>query len=151
MGKSSETFNKKEKEKKRLKKQQEKKEKAELRKADSDKGKGLEAMMAYVDEDGNITSTPPTATFKQKPVLAEHIQVGVPKQIHEPEDHLKTGTISFFNTSKGYGFIRDGKTQENVFFHVNNLNFDAKENDKVSFSVEKGPKGMNALNIVKAI
>src|ERR1700756_1669680 len=112
MGKSSETFNKKEKEKKKLKKHQEKKEKAELRKADSSKGKGLEGMMAYVDENGNITSTPPTATFKQKPVLAEHIQIGVPKQIHEPEDQLKTGTISFFNTAKGYGFIRDGKTQE---------------------------------------
>jgi cold shock CspA family protein len=149
MGKSSETYNKKEKEKKRLKKQQEKKEKAEFRKADSNKGKGMEDMMAYVDEDGNITSTPPT-TFKPKAVLAEDIQIGVPKQIPEPEGQLKTGTISFFNTSKGYGFIRDGKTQENIFFHVNNLNFQAKENDKVNFAVEKGPKGMNAVNIIKA-
>ncbi len=149
MGKSNETFNKKEKEKKRLKKQQEKKEKAELRKADSSKGKGMADMMAYVDENGNITSTPPT-TLKQKPILAEDIQIAVPKQVNEPDDLLKTGKISFFNTSKGYGFIRDGKTQENVFFHVNNLNFEAKENDKVNFAVEKGPKGMNAVNIVKA-
>lgn len=148
MGRSSETFNKKEKEKKRLKKQQEKKEKAEVRKTNSDKGKALEDMMAYVDENGNITATPPVA-MKQKPVLAEHIQIGVPKRIDEPADLLKNGTISFFNTSKGYGFIREEKTGENVFFHVNNLTFQAKENDKVSFGTEKGPKGINAINITK--
>jgi putative protein kinase ArgK-like GTPase of G3E family len=61
MGKSSETFNKKEKEKKRVKKQQEKKEKADMRKAGSSKGKGLEEMMAYVDEHGNISATRPSA------------------------------------------------------------------------------------------
>lgn len=149
MGKSSETYNKKEKEKKRLKKQQEKKEKAEIRKADSSKGKGLEDMMAYVDEYGNITNTPPPM-IKRKPIDAAEIEIGVPKRQHEAEDTLKSGVISFFNTSKGYGFIRDGKTQENVFFHVNNLNFQAKENDKVNFAVEKGPKGMNAVNIVKS-
>ena len=149
MAKSSETFNKKEKEKKRLKKQQEKKEKAELRKADSSKGKGLEDMMAYVDEYGNISSTPPSAIKQQKPILAEDIQLGVPKRIDEPEDNVKTGVISFFNTSKGYGFIREEKTKENVFFHVNNLSFDAKENDKVTFGTEKGPKGLSATNIAK--
>ena len=149
MGKSSETYNKKEKEKKRLKKQQEKKEKAEIRKADSSKGKGLEDMMAYVDEYGNITNTPPPMT-KRKPIDATEIEIGVPKRQAEAEDTVKSGVISFFNTSKGYGFIRDGKTQENVFFHVNNLSFQAKENDKVNFAVEKGPKGMSAVNIVKA-
>ncbi|HVV54135.1 MAG TPA: cold shock domain-containing protein [Mucilaginibacter sp.] len=148
MGKSSETFNKKEKEKKRLKKQQEKKEKAEQRKATSSKGKGLEDMMAYVDENGNITSTPPV-TLKQKPVRAENIQVSVPKQTEEQEDLQKNGVISFFNTSKGYGFIREENTRENVFFHVNNLTFQAQENDKVRFAVEKGPKGLNAVNIEK--
>src|ERR1700744_3953349 len=139
MAKSSETFNKKEKEKKRLKKQQEKKEKAEVRKANSDKGKGLDEMMAYVDEHGNISATPPTFT-RQKQVLAEDIQVSTPKQVPEPEGQLKSGVISFYNEAKGYGFIRDAQTRENVFFHVNNLSFAAKENDKVSFATEKGPK-----------
>ena len=149
MAKSNETFNKKEKEKKRQKKQQEKKEKAELRKASSGKGKGLEDMMAYIDENGNITDTPPT-TQKQKPVLAESILVATPKKVDEPEDSLKTGIISFFNSAKGYGFIRDESTRENVFFHVNGLKFQANENDKVNYTTEKGPKGLNAIEIVKA-
>lgn len=150
MGKSNETFNKKEKEKKRLKKQQEKKEKSELRKASSVKGKGLDEMMAYVDENGNITDTPPTIS-KYKPVSAESIQIGIARREEEPEDLTKVGVISFFNTSKGYGFIREETTRENIFFHVNNLKFQAKENDKVSFITEKGVKGLNAVNIQKAI
>ena len=54
MGSSQETFSKKEKEKKRLKKKQDKDLKKEERKANSDKGKGLDEMMAYVDENGNV-------------------------------------------------------------------------------------------------
>src|ERR1700761_6264403 len=146
MAKSNETFNKKEKEKKRLKKQQEKKEKAEARKSNSDKGKGLEDMMAYVDEHGNISSTPPSF-MKPRQVLAEDIQVSTPKQVPEPEGALKTGIISFYNVAKGYGFIRDAQTRENVFFHVNNLSYAAKENDKVSFATEQGQKGLQAVKV----
>ena len=150
MAKSSETFNKKEKEKKRLKKQQEKKEKADARKADSTKGKSLEDMMAYIDEDGNITSTPPSL-IKKKQIETEDIRISTPKQVDEPEDLVKLGVISFFNTAKGFGFIKSATNQENIFFHVNNLNYAAKENDKVSFAVEKGPKGLSAVNISKAV
>ncbi|MBS1524623.1 MAG: cold shock domain-containing protein [Bacteroidetes bacterium] len=148
MGRSSETFNKKEKEKKRLKKQQEKKEKAEHRKANSVKGKGLEDMMAYIDEDGNITTTPPLKG-KPRPVDAADIEIGVPKRQNEPGDNLRSGVISFFNTAKGYGFIRDSESRENVFFHVNGLTYEAKENDKVSFATERGPKGINAIQVSK--
>src|SRR4051812_39479022 len=59
MGKSGETFGKKEKEKKRLKDRQEKQEKMEHRKANAKKGKSLDEMMAYMDENGNLSSTPP--------------------------------------------------------------------------------------------
>ena len=59
MAKSKETFNKKEKEKKRLKKKQEKMEKMQERKANAEKGKSLDEMMAYIDENGNLSSTPP--------------------------------------------------------------------------------------------
>jgi cold shock CspA family protein len=149
MGRSSETFNKKEKEKKRLKKQQEKKEKAELRKAGSDKGKGLEDMMAYVDENGNITSTPPDRSKAPKLIQAEDIVISIAKRTDDPEDDRRSGVISFFNTAKGYGFIRDSETRENIFFHVNSLGYDAKENDKVSFATERGPKGMNAVQVTK--
>ena len=48
-----------------------------------------------------------------------------------------------------YGFIRDSKTQQNVFFHINALTYQAKENDKVTFTVEKGPKGLNAVGVKK--
>jgi len=147
MGKSNETFNKKEKEKKRLKKQQEKKEKADLRKANSSKGKDLEEMFAYVDENGNITSTKPVAV--KKPVQADEILTATPKQIPEPEGQLNSGIISFYNTTKGYGFIRDTKTQQNIFFHVGSLSYPAKENDKVAFATEKGVKGINAVQIIK--
>jgi len=150
MAKSNETFNKKEKEKKRLKKQQDKKEKAEERRAGSIKGKSLDDMMAYVDENGNITSTPPSHRPQRQQVSLDDISISTPKQVDEPEDALKTGVISFFNTSKGFGFIRDGRTGENVFFHVNNLTYQAKENDKVSYTTEKSPRGLSAVGVKKA-
>lgn len=149
MGRSNETFNKKEKEKQRLKKQQEKKAKAEDRKANSTKGKGLEDMMAYLDENGNITSTPP-AFSKPRSVELSEIMVATPKKVDDPEDLINHGVITFYNTSKGFGFIRDAKTRENIFFHVNQLTFQAKENDQVTFLTEKGPKGLNAINVSKA-
>ncbi len=148
MAKSSETFNKKEKEKNRAKKQQSKREKAEARKASSSKGKGLEDMMAYIDEDGNITSTPPVAQGKRS-VEAGGIAISTPKQVNEPQSE-KQGIITFFNAAKGFGFIKESRNQENVFFHINNLTYPAKENDKVSFLTEKGPRGLNAINISKA-
>ena len=64
MGKSQETFSKKEKEKKRIKKKQDKDQKKEERKANAVKGKTLEEMFAYVDENGNISTTPPDPNKK---------------------------------------------------------------------------------------
>lgn len=149
MARSNETFNKKEKEKKRLKKQLEKKEKTAERKSNSSKGKSLEDMMAYIDENGNITTTRPTNNVP-KVISAKDIVIGVPRQAAEEDEPLKKGEIIFFNSSKGYGFIKSPTMDENIFFHVNNLEFQAKEHDKVNFLVEKGPKGLTAVNIVKA-
>lgn len=148
MGRSNETFNKKEKEKKRLKKLQDKKDKAEQRRANSDKGKGLEYMMAYVDEYGNITTTPPISS-KSKPVTLSDIAIATPKQIAQQEDVIKNGIISFFNTAKGFGFIKDNTSKENIFFHKNGLTYQAKENDHVTFSIAKGPKGLSAVEVRK--
>jgi cold shock CspA family protein len=148
MGRSQETFNKKEKEKKRLKKKQDKEHKKEERKANSSKGSGLDDMLAYVDDEGNITSTPPDPNKKKKVINQEDIQIGVPKQEDvEPADLIRKGTVTFFNESKGYGFIKDHETQESIFVHVNNLKSTIKENDKVTFEVEMGPKGANAVNV----
>ena len=139
MGRSVETFSKKEREKKKSKKQQDKKEKAEDRKANSGKGKSLEDMMAYIDENGNISSTPPDPSKKKK-IAAEDIQISVSKQAElSPEDLIRKGVVSFFNDSKGYGFIKDLQSQESVFVHVNALEEAIKENDKVTFETEQGP------------
>src|SRR5690606_2231679 len=103
MAKSQETYSKKEKEKKRLKKRQDKLAKKEERKASSEGG-GLENMMAYVDENGNITDTPPDPALKKKIIKASSIEIGVPKRVEEDLTTERQGKISFFNDSKGYGF-----------------------------------------------
>lgn len=148
MGKSTETFSKKEREKKKLRKNQDKKEKAEERKANAVKGKGLDEMMAYVDENGNITSTP-SDPLKRKKIAVESIQIGTPKQEDIPVETVRTGIVAFFNESKGYGFIKDQQSQESIFVHINNLVESIKENDKVSFEIEQGQKGPNAANVKK--
>src|SRR5687768_5787372 len=131
MGKSQETFNKKENEKKRLKKRKDKEEKKEERKAESKKGKGLDEMMAYIDENGNISSTPPDPKRK-KQFKVEDIQVGVPKQVEvERPKGPRTGKVTLFNDSKGYGFIKDQLTQESIFVHINACSEQISENDTV--------------------
>jgi cold shock CspA family protein len=143
-----ETFGKKEKQKKKLKQRQEKAEKMEERKANAKKGKSLDEMMAYLDENGNLTSTPQDPKMK-KVFNQEDIQIGVPKQEDMPPEEPRTGVVTFFNEAKGFGFIRDLKTQESVFIHVNQLTEPINESDKVIFEVEMGPKGLNAVNVKK--
>ncbi len=147
MGRSQETFNKKEKEKKRLKKKQNKLKKREERKAGSEKGKSLDDMIAYVDEEGNITSTPPDPDKKKK-IKAEDIEITVSRQDDsDSEPSTRTGKLSFFNDSRGYGFITDLQTGESIFVHVKGLVDKVDEGDHVSFETEKGQKGLNAVNV----
>lgn len=147
MGKSQETFNKKEKEKKRLKKKQDKEQKKEERKANSDKGKSIDEMFAYVDDEGNISSTPPDPK-KKNVIKSEDIEIGISRQAAlDPADLIRKGTVTFFNESKGYGFIKDLESQDSIFVHVNGLEDEVKEGDKVSFETEKGQKGLNAVRV----
>jgi cold shock CspA family protein len=148
LARSTETFSKKEKEKARLKKSQEKKEKAEDRKANAGKGKTLEEMMAYIDEYGNITSTPPDPSRRIK-INSEDIQIAVAKREDLPHDTVRNGVVSFFNESKGYGFIKDLQTQESIFVHINGLTEPLKENNMVTFETEQGQKGLSAINVKK--
>ncbi len=148
MAKSKETFGKKEKEKKRLKQQQEKREKMEERKANAKKGKTLDEMIAYIDENGNLSSTPPDPK-KKKIFKQEDINISIPKQEEGEPDAVREGIVSFFNDEKGYGFIKDMKTQESIFVHINQLAEPIKENNKVNFQVEQGPRGLNAVNVKK--
>ncbi|AYL94539.1 cold-shock protein [Mucilaginibacter celer] len=149
MGRSTETFSKKEREKKKLKKQQDKKERSDDRKTNAVKGQGLADMMAYVDGSGNLTSVPQEQGNRKK-VLAEDIQIGTPKQEDIEVETVRKGTVTFFNESKGFGFIKDLQTQESIFVHINSVSFAIKENDKVTFEVEQGQKGPTAVKVAKA-
>lgn len=146
MARSQDTFNKKENEKKRLKKRLEKEKKREARKA-SAPGGGLDNMIAYVDEFGNITDTPPDPTKKQK-IIAENVEIGVRKR-EDLVPTIRTGKIEFFNDAKGFGFIKELETQEKYFVHVKGLLEEVKENDTVTFELERGLKGMNAVRVKK--
>ena len=145
----AETWNKKEREKKRKANKKEKAEKKEERKENNKSGSGndLDSMLAYLDENGNLSSRPPDPR-KKITINAEDIEIGVPKQEPiNPEDLIRTGIVTFFNDAIGYGFIKDMETQESVFVHINALTEAIKENNKVTFEVEMGPKGANAVNV----
>ena len=148
MARSSQSFNKREKEKQRLKERQEKKEKMEERKAAAKKGQSLEDMMAYIDENGNLSTTPPDPS-KKVVFNAEDIQIGVPQHTDEPEERIRKGVVDFFDTSKGFGFIRDSLSGDRVFVHVSQLTEPLKEGHRVQFETEMGPKGLVAINIQK--
>lgn len=145
MAKSQQTFGKSEREKKRLKKRKDKQLKKEERKAS-----GIQTSeFVYVDEFGQLTDTPPDPS-KQVEVDAASIEIGIPKkEEREEEDPIKKGKVSFFDSSKGFGFIIDSSSQEKYFVHVSGLTEEVIENDKVSFELEKGLKGMNAVRVKK--
>jgi len=141
MAKSQQSFGKKEKEKLRIKKRQDK----ELRKID--RKDNFENMIAYVDEYGQITDTPPDPS-KKIIVDAESIEIGIPKRAKEEEvDPIRKGKIDYFNDSKGFGFIKENGTQEKYFVHASGMIDDLKEGDAVSFELERGMKGMNAVRV----
>lgn len=146
MARSKETFNKRDKQQRRLKQKQEKQQKKEERKANATKGKSLEQMMAYVDENGNISDTPPDPR-KKKVINAEDIQIEVPAG--NQRDVSRTGTVNFFDDEKGFGFIIDGKSNERIFVHSSNLSEPVKAADKVTFEIEAGHRGPTAVNVKK--
>ena len=106
MAKSNPSFNKREKEKRRLKKKKEKRERMEARKAEKAEkgGPSFDDMIAYIDENGNFTDTPPDPK-KKKEINPEDIVIGVPSARQEPDDPIRKGWVKFFNESKGFGFL----------------------------------------------
>ncbi|MBU2018494.1 MAG: cold shock domain-containing protein [Bacteroidetes bacterium] len=60
---------------------------------------------------------------------------------------MKTGTVKFFNTEKGFGFIKDDETNNEVFVHKTGLIDNIREDDHVTYEVEQGQKGLNAVNV----
>jgi CspA family cold shock protein len=62
-------------------------------------------------------------------------------------NHMKEGTVKFFNTSKGFGFINLKDSKEDIFVHSTNLIDKIRENDHVTFNVEQGDRGMTAIRV----
>jgi CspA family cold shock protein len=60
---------------------------------------------------------------------------------------MNKGTVKFFNESKGFGFIKDADSQEEYFVHSSGLNETITENDEVTFDLQEGRKGLNAVNV----
>lgn len=147
MAKSQNAFNKQENEKKRLKKRKEKLERKEEQKLRPSDG-GFDNMIAYVDEFGRLSNTPPDPTKKTK-VDASTIEIGVPRREEEVVSPFRNGRVDFFDDSKGFGFIKENGTQEKYFVHVNGLLDAVKEGDMVSFELEQGRKGINAVRVKK--
>jgi len=146
MAKSQQSFNKSEKEKAKQKKRKEKEERKAERKSNQGRG-GLDNMIAYVDENGMITSTPPDPSRKKK-VIADNIQIAIPKEETTKDTAIiRTGIVTFFNETKGFGFIKDAVSQESIFTHINDHLDTIKENNKVTFMVEKGMKGLKAIEV----
>ena len=149
MAKSQQSYSKKEKEKAKLKKREEKQKKKEARKAE--KTPGID--FVYVDHNGNLTDTPPDPSLKPE-IEAEDIVLGIPpKEEGEREafDPVRKGTVSFYDSSKGFGFIIDDENNEKYFTHVSGIIDEISENDSVSFELEKGQRGMNAVKVTKKL
>jgi CspA family cold shock protein len=60
---------------------------------------------------------------------------------------MKNGTVKFFNDAKGFGFIKDSESSKEYFVHSNGLKESIRENDEVTFDLEEGKKGLNAVNV----
>ncbi len=145
MARSQESFQKKEVRNKKEKKRKEKAKRRESRKGQEKSG-NLDDMIAYVDENGVISNTPPDPSKKSE-VNAEDIEIGVPKRTDEEEDPIRTGIVTYYNDNKAFGFIRDSETKESVFFHINNCIDDIIMGNQVEFEVEMGQKGPAAVRV----
>ena len=147
MAKSKETYNKKDKEQRRKKNKQDKEQRKEERKANKKDGNSLDSMMAYVDENGNISDTPPDPRNKRV-VKAEDIQLTITGG--NERDYTQAGTVHFFDEEKGFGFILNDITKQKIFVHSTNLDSPVKAGDKVIYESEMGHRGPSAVNVKKA-
>lgn len=138
------TVGKRENEKKRLAKREEKLKKKESKKLS---GKdNFDDMIAYVDENGMITSTPPEKNVKKEEINLEEIVIATPKKEEEEPGPLR-GRVEFFNESRGFGFIKELAGVNKYFFHVNNVVDNISEDNIVTFELERGPKGICAVSV----
>ena len=142
MAKST-SFNKRELEKKKEQKRKEKQQRKEERKAGG--VSSFDDMIAYVDENGMLSDAPPNPVKKHQ-VVAEDIAVSIPKKEETEVEPLK-GRVEYFNPDKGFGFIKETSSVNKYFFHIKNAPERIAEGNMVTFELERGQKGMNAVRI----
>ena len=143
----AEYFSKRDREKKKQQARKEKEEKKRERKENARVGNSFSDMIAYVDENGNLTSTPQDPS-RRREVNIEDIQISSPKaEDRNSADQFEAGVVTYYNDEKGYGFIRDSKTKQSVFVHHKQLSGPVGINDKVQFLIVKGMKGPEAIEV----
>ncbi|GAA4335508.1 cold shock domain-containing protein [Flaviaesturariibacter amylovorans] len=149
MAKSKETFSKREMENRKRKQRQEKNERKLARKDQAPKS--FDDMIAYLDENGNLT-TQPVDIKKKKVYSLEEVPDAVPKAEHFIlDDSMHTGNVQYFSKSKGFGFINDSVTGERIFVHKDQCNFPIMEGDKVTYILRSGDRGLLATLVRKAV
>lgn len=106
-------------------------------------------MIAYVDEFGVISDTPPDPEEREE-IEASDIVLGIPPKEEGDAVIGKTGRVDFFDTNKGFGFINEIGGPGRYFVHVTNMLEEIHEGDTVTFELEKTPKGLNAIQVKKS-
>lgn len=141
----ADSFSKKENNKKKSKKLQDKQLRREERKDNNNKGKTLDDMIVYVDVNGHFTEVPPHLQNREAD-LAKAKKAQEDATIDPDTDF--TGIVTYLS-DKGYGFITEEKTGENIFFHVGQTTQTVEKHNKVTYKKEMTPKGYRAIDIRK--
>ena len=144
MAKSQQTFNKLEREKNKAKKREEKRKKMQARKEARERGELKQDEFVYVDHLGNFTDTPPDPAEKEE-ISLESINLGAAK--NQGNDEKLQGKVTFYDSDKGFGFIKNLLTQESYFFHFSECKDTLDVGNKVEFDTVRGEKGLNAVNV----
>ena len=138
------TSGKREREKLKQTKRQDKQKKKEER--TSGGSRSFEDMLAYVDENGVLHTSQEDVKPREEIDISE-IEVSVPRQSEIEDEEPLSGRVEYFTSSKGYGLIKDASDGEKYFFHVTNAPAGIAEGDRVTFELERGTRGMNAVRI----
>ena len=105
-------------------------------------------MIAYVDENGVITDTPPTTNEKPQEIDISTIEVSTPRKTDEPVITEYEGRVVILQyVTKGYGFIKKPEKCREVLFPCKRLQDEVTDGNLVTFKLERGPRGMNAVEI----
>lgn len=140
----SNSFNKREIEKNKIQKRKEKQLRREARK--NQPTDSFEDMIAYVDANGVITDERPEPS-NEEVIELEDIEISIPPKEVEERVGDPTGRVDFYDESRGFGFIKEADSPRKFFFHKSNAEYGIGEDDLVTYRLENGLKGINAVDV----